>query len=216
MLRFYHMRIAILGLLLFSASCGGLSRPSPRIEHYSLEYAPPDMEKRDTLPFVIKVERFSAAPLYTTSQIIYREKPFSRNAYVYHRWRSAPADLVTYFLARDLKHSALFAGVLPHDAGPDGLFELDGSVDEFFESDLDDSWEAVLTFSVTLMEANQPDVSQRILFQRTYHAKKPCKQKNPRALAMAMSQAMADLSPEVIADIYDALKSRNTKPGMRQ
>lgn len=199
------------GIALTLASCSGLSRPSPKIEHYSLEYALPAWEKLSPLPVVLKVNRFSAAPLYDTRQIIYREKPFARDAYVYHRWRSTPADLVTYFLSRDLKFSGLFTGVLPHDSGREGMFELEGSVDEFLESDLDDAWEAVLTFSVSLLEANQPDVSKRILFEKTYHAKKSCEQRNPRALAGAMSQAMADLSARVITDVHDALKGRNSK-----
>jgi ABC-type uncharacterized transport system auxiliary subunit len=203
------------GFVLVLASCSGLNRPSPKIEHYSLEYGLPAWEKAPSLPFVLKVERFSAAPLYDTRQIIYREKPFVRDAYVYHRWRTTPADLVTYFLARDLKFSGLFAGVLPHDTGQEGMFELEGTVDEFLESDLDDSWEAVLTFSVSLMEANQPDISKKILFQKTYHAKKSCRQKNPRALAEAMSQAMADLSTSVITDVYDALKGRNPRRDTR-
>jgi ABC-type uncharacterized transport system auxiliary subunit len=210
MLRHHCARMAVLVLVLFTVSCGALSRPSPKIEHYSLEYAPPSFGKLDRLPLILRVDRFSAAPLYDTRQIIYREKPFSRDAYVYHRWRSAPADLVTYFLTRDLQVSGLFSGVLPHASRQDALFELDGSVDDFYESDLEDTWEAVLTFSVTLMEANQPDVSKRILFQKTYHSKKECRKRNPQALAEAMSQAMADLSAKVIADVYDAMK-KNTR-----
>lgn len=206
MLRIQFMRTAILGLVFFSTSCGGWSRPSPKIEYFSLEYGPPAVERLDPLPLVLKVARFSAAPLYDTRQIIYREKPFSRDAYVYHRWRSSPADLVTYFLSRDLKQSSLFSGVLPHDSGRQGRFELEGSVDEFLESDLENGWEAVLAFSVTLMESNQPDVSKRVLLQKTYHTRKGCAQKNPRALADAMSRAMADLSAMVTMDVYNALK----------
>jgi ABC-type uncharacterized transport system auxiliary subunit len=194
-------------LVLVCVSCASLSRPSPKIEHYSLEYAPPSLE-RAPLPLVIRVERFSAAPLYDSRQIVYREKPFSRDAYVYHRWRSAPADLFTYFLARDLKASGLFSGVLPHDSRQSAAFSLEGSVDEFLESDLEDAWEAVLSFSVTLCAAREPDVSKRILFQKSYQATKPCKLKNPRALAEAMSQAMSDLSAEVLRDVYQSLSSR--------
>jgi cholesterol transport system auxiliary component len=197
------------GIVFVLASCSGLSRPSPKVEHYSLEYTLPAWEKLSPLPVVLKVNRFSAAPLYDTRQIIYREKPFSRDAYVYHRWRSAPADLATYFLSRDLKYSGLFASVLPHDSGLEGMFEMEGFVDEFMESDLQDAWEAVLTFSVTLIEANQPDVSKKILLEKTYHAKESCRLKNPRALAEAMSRAMAELSTRVITDVYDALKGRN-------
>ncbi|RJR36514.1 MAG: hypothetical protein C4576_23730 [Desulfobacteraceae bacterium] len=201
------------GFIFALASCSGLNRPSPKIEHYSLEYAPPALKNLPSLPIVLKVARFSAAPPYETRNIIYREKPFALDAYVYHRWRSSPADLTTYFLSRDLKQSGLFLGVLPYDSGRDAMFELEGSVDEFLESDLDDGWEAVLTFSASLMESNQPDVSKKILFQKTYHAKKACSQKNPRALAEAMSRAMAELSAKVIMDVHSSLDNRSRIKG---
>lgn len=198
--------IALL-LALLGVSCASLTRPSPKIEYYSLEYAPPSLH-RPPLPTVIQVKRFGAAPLYDTRQMVYREKPFSRNSYVYHRWRSTPADLVGYFLTRDLKASGLFAGVLPHDSRHDALFSLEGSVDDFLESGADDGWEAVLAFGVTLSAAREPDPSRRVLFQKTYRAKRPCARKHPRAVAEAMSQAMAELSAEVLKDVYGVLERR--------
>jgi len=200
-----HVSIFLLGLILSFASCAGMRQPSPKIDYYALEYAPPQAGERTPLPRVIKVDRFSVAPLYSTAQIIYRDGSFKREAYTYHRWRSTPADLVTYFLARDLKQSGLFKAVLPHDSGQSSDFVLEGSVDEFLEWDREDSWEAVLAFGVTLMAANEPDISRRILFQKTYQGRKPCRQKNPAALAEAMSEAMAGLSAKVIEDVYEAI-----------
>jgi ABC-type uncharacterized transport system auxiliary subunit len=195
------------GLLLLVASCGSLNKPSHKIEHYSLEYEPARMAELKPLSHVMRVERFSVAPVYNTHQIIYREASFRRDAYVYHRWRSNPGDLVTYFLTRDMKQSGLFRAVIPYDSRQTSSFVLEGSVDEFFESDSEDFWEAVLTFSVTLTAENEPDISKRVLFQKTYHAKKPCKMKNPRALAEGMSEAMAQLSRQMIVDIHGVLKN---------
>lgn len=195
----------ILGLILSITSCANLSQPSLRIRYFTLEYAPPPATDSGPLPRVIKVERFSAAPIHNTSQIIYRDLSYGRMAYTHDKWRSTPPDLVTYFLARDLKHSGLFKAVLPHDTGQAYSHVLEGSVDEFLEWDLEESWEAVLTFTVTFMIAKEPDVSRRVLFQKTYQGKRPCRQKNPRALAEAMSLAMADLSAAVIRDVHAAL-----------
>lgn len=195
----------ILGLILGPASCANLSQPSPKIEYYTLEYAPPPVAGLGPLPWVIKVERFSAAPLHNSAQIIYRDRSYSRTAYTHDKWRSTPADLVTYFLARDLQHSGLFKAVLPHDTGQGHSHVLEGAVDEFLEWDLEESWEAVLAFTVTFMVAREPDITKRVLFQKTYHGKRPCRQRNPRALAEAMSQVMADLSAAVIRDVHGAL-----------
>jgi len=85
---------------------------------------------------------------------------------------------------------------------------LEGSVDEFFESDKKESWEAVLSVSILLIAENEPDISKGILFQKTYRATESCKQKNPRALAEAMSKAMARVSREITEDTYASLKDR--------
>jgi cholesterol transport system auxiliary component len=192
-------------LSLGPSSCASLSQPSPKIEYLTLEYEPPRATGAGPLPWVIKVERFSAAPFHNSTQILYRDRSYRRSAYTHDRWRSTPADLVTHFLARDLKHSGLFKAVLPHDTAQASSHVLEGSVDEFLEWDLEDSWEAVLAFTVTLMAAQEPDVSRRVLFQKTYRGKRPCTQKNPRGLAEAMSGAMADLSAAVIRDVHAAL-----------
>lgn len=195
----------LLGLILGPASCANLGQPSPKIEYLTLEYEPPRATGTGPLPWVIKVERFSAAPFHNSAQILYRDRSYRRTAYTHDRWRSTPPDLVSYFLSRDLKHSGLFRAVLPYDTGQPHSLVLEGSVDEFLEWDLEESWEAVLSFTVTLMLAKEPDISRRVLFQKTYHGKKPCGQRNPRGLAEAMSQVLADLSAALIRDVQSAL-----------
>ncbi len=81
-------------------------------------------------------------------------------------------------------------------------------MDEFFELDLTENWNAVLSLTITLMAANEPDVSKSVLFQKSYTIKKVCKQKNPQGLAQAMSLAMGVTSKEIIKDIYALLKDR--------
>jgi len=82
-------------------------------------------------------------------------------------------------------------------------------VDEFFELDAIESWNAVLSITITLMAANEPDVSKSVLFQKSYRVKKMCKHKNPQGLAQAMSLAMGEISREVIKDIYLAVNNRS-------
>lgn len=196
------------GLALLFAACLNLNQPRSKVEFYTLEYDPPQIANRETLPFVIRTERFAIAPTYNTYQIIYRDKSFERDAYVYHKWRDNPGDLISHLLIRDLGRSGLFRAALPHGSTLSSSHRLEGSVDEFFEWDREDGWDAVLAVSVVLMAEHEPDASKKIVYQRTYRTTKACKQRNPRALAEAMSQAMAEVSAEIIRDIYDALKGR--------
>jgi len=197
-----------LGVLLIIGGCIDLKQPKNKIHYYTLEYSSPSITGLKPLPVTLKVERFSVAPAYNTNRIIYGNQSFTRNEYFYYKWRSNPADLVTYFLSRDIRKSGLFRAVLPQGSGFPFSYLLEGSVDEFFELDAVESWNAVLSITITLMAANEPDVSKSVLFQKSYSVKKACKHKNPQGLAQAMSLAMGDISKEVIKDIYLVVNNR--------
>jgi ABC-type uncharacterized transport system auxiliary subunit len=185
--------------------CVSFKQPRNRIQHYTLEYVSPEITDLKPLPVSLKVERFSVAPAYNTNRIIYRDGSFKRDEYFYHKWRANPADMVASFLSRDIRNSGLFKAVLPQETGFPFSCVLEGSVDEFVEWDAPEAWKAVLSVTITLLAPNEPDVSKRILFQKTYQAEKPFPEKNPRGLAQAMSLAMADISMNVIRDIYAVL-----------
>ncbi len=192
-------------IALLLGGCLSVEHPYKKIDYYTLEYDVPSISNLHTLPLVMQVERFQVAPVYNTSKIIYRQRPFTRDAYTYHMWRANPGDLVSYFLARDFQHSLVFKAVAAHNTGLLSSHILRGTVDEFYEHDGKDYWEAVLAVSITLIVNNESDISNRILFQKSYSTRKACSQKNPRALAAAMSEAMANISAKIITDIYNFL-----------
>jgi len=200
------LSILISGLFLLFAAC--ISQPRNRSDYYTLEYDPPRIGDLEPLPLVIRMVRFSVAPNYNTNRIIYRDRSFKRNSYVIHKWRANPGDLVSYFLNRDFKESGLFKAFLPHDSRLPSSYIMEGMVEDFFERDLENRWEAVLTVSITLMAEKEPDISKSILFQKSYLAVEGCRQNNPRSLAEAMSKAMAEVSEEIIKDTYHCLKDR--------
>ncbi|MEJ2168684.1 MAG: hypothetical protein P8X90_24485 [Desulfobacterales bacterium] len=88
---------------------------------------------------------------------------------------------------------------------------LEGTLQEFLEADRENTWEAVLSVSIALIDENESDISQKILFQKSYQSSRKCREKNPRALAAAMSLAMSQISGEVINDTYKALAERTGK-----
>ena len=191
--------------VLLITGCLSIKHPYKKIDYYTLEYDSPQMTHLETLPLVLRVERFQVAPVYDTNRIIYRKKPFTRDAYSYHMWRSNPGNLVSYFLVRDLRQSEAFKSVITHDGSLMSSHVIEGAVDEFYEHDGKDSWEAVLAVSITLMANNESDVSKKILLQKKYSTRETCRQKNPQALAEAMSKAMAELSASIINDVYNSL-----------
>jgi cholesterol transport system auxiliary component len=200
--------IPAIALAFLAVACSTLKQPSPRIAFYTLEYPPPRVEDLKPLSATLQVDRFSVAPMYNTNQMVYRDSAFRRESYNYHRWRSNPGDLVTYFIARDLRESGLFKAVSPRAAGIFSQYALEGSVEEYFEWETEETWKAVLTVSITLLVDTEPDASKKVLFQKTVSSSKPCRQKNPLGFAEAMSEAVAEISMETIKSIHHHLKNR--------
>lgn len=197
--------IFLLGILLFPGACINLKQPSNKIEYYTIEYDAPKLAGLAQLPYTIKIEPFTMAPTYNTTQIIYREQSFERDAYAYHKWRINPGNLVTQFLSRDIRNSGLFKAVISHESGLKPSFTLEGKVEEFFELDASEEWNAVLSLSITLAEEDKKDINDRFVFQKSYSTMEVCEKRHPRALAAAMSLAMERLSKEIIKDIHDCL-----------
>ena len=192
-------------IILLITGCSGLKPESGKINYYSLEYNPPKIAAQEKLPVIIRVERFRAAPFYDSNRIVFRENAFKKDAYIYHKWWVNPGDMLSYFLARDIKETGLFKAVFSIDKSLSASHTIEGMVEEFLEEDSPDSWEAVLSLNITLMAENEPDISRRILLQKKYHAAELCKEKTPLSLAQAMSRAMSKISEMIINDIYKVL-----------
>jgi len=196
-----------LSLPILFGACVSLKQPVNKIEYYTLEYPSPQIKTLHPLPYVIRMDRFTVAPPYNTSQIIYRDQSFKRNAYVYYRWQTNPGATVTTLLKRDIKNSGLFKAVLNPGSRFSSQYMIEGTVDEFFEWDTQNAWKAILTVSIILTEKNKNDIKNSILYQKTYRKAEICQQKKPKAVAEAMSQALSKISEEMIIDVYDCLNT---------
>ena len=208
MCRLIKLYIFIPILFLFLTGCVSLKQPATMVHYYTLEYDPPVINQKEPLSSSIKIERFSVAPVYDTAQIIYRDEPFSRNAYAYHRWRVNPGDMITNLINRDLQNSGLFSSAFSHDTKFKSLYILEGEVEEIYELDEGEYWKGVLKLRVTLTGSNEPDMKKRIIFQKIYNTAEECKKKTPLALVEALSYAMAKLSREIINDIQNNLTGK--------
>jgi ABC-type uncharacterized transport system auxiliary subunit len=205
----YHKNtvVLIVGISLILGACVNLRQPGNNIEYYVLEYDPPLFTDMEQLPYTVSVEYLTVAPVYDTTQIIYRERSFTRDAYAYHRWRVNPGDMITSLLNRDIRYSGLFKTVTSYDSQYGSQFSLSGEVEEFYEWDTEEGWKAVLSLNISLISANERDVNKKVLYQKGYRATETCKQKNPRALAEALSLEMSQLSREIIMDVHEHLSN---------
>jgi len=194
-------------------ACVGLRQPAHKISHYTLEYGPPVVTGLERIPVSLRIERFTAAPSYNSSALVYRDATFKREEYIYHKWRAYTGDIVACCLGRDLQQAGFLQGVFLYGSSFAAPLVLEGSVDEFVAWESDSGWEAVLGITVTVLAHDEPDITKKILLQKTYRSRKPCERTSPQSFVAAMSSAMAEVSGSVIQDVYDSIKKNGAKPG---
>jgi cholesterol transport system auxiliary component len=199
--------LALFSLILL-LGCVAAHPSASDVTYYTLEYPPPPADSRHrTLPVVLGVERFQSAPYYHSDRMLYREKNYRRDAYHYHRWRVDPGDLVTDLLIRDWQSSGRFKAVIGTAQPLGSTHAIAGAVEDFYEEDGPEGWKAVLSLSITLVDESEPNRAAAVIYQKNYAASEPCRQRNPRAVAEAMSRALAQVSRRILEDVYAALDS---------
>ncbi len=199
--------------IFLTAGCIGAGHlKAPDTAYYTLEYESPIPPGQPPLDRILKIEALRCAPEYDTTQIVYREGRFQRDGYYYHRWRARPGDLVSYFLARDFTHAEAFRAVFAGTGNQAATHRIEGRIEEFYEKDASEGWSAVVSVAIALLAQNEPDVSQRVLFQKIYRVSAPCAEKNPKAVVQAVSQAVSELSAAVFTDVYGALADSTKGP----
>ena len=202
--------VIVLASTLFLWGCLSLERKTPSFFYYTLEYAVPQIPGIKPLNAAVYVERFVANPPYDTDRMIYRQEKFERDAYLYHRWRTRPAEMISFLLARDLRASRVFHRVYREYLPPVGGYKLKGVVEDFLEWDSREHKEAVLRLRIILSKGNASFGNEKSLFEKTYLARKIIQHENPNGLAQAMSQALKEVSGAVIKDIYHVLEKQDT------
>jgi uncharacterized lipoprotein YmbA len=198
----------LLPALLTGCAVGGKNTIMTGPIDYMFDYAPPCPPRAVSFPATLCVEKFSAAPAYGTDALVYAEDRYTRRQYLSHRWRSSPGDMVSAFLARDLRHARLFHAVFYHHCRPGSRYRIEGVVDEIFEENRKDRWVAVLAATVTLIDSAASDPAAAVRLQKTYRAETDCDGRTPRDIAAAMSLAMERISMAVLEDVDGAVKKQ--------
>ncbi|MDD3845224.1 MAG: ABC-type transport auxiliary lipoprotein family protein [Syntrophorhabdaceae bacterium] len=193
------------------AGCLGRTKPPFVMDQYTLEYPEPQPAGQPLLEELIRVERFSVAPAFNSTDMVIKTGQYRFDTYKYSRWRTNPSDMVSGFILRDVTRAGIFKGTYSYYDTDLSRYILDGHVDEFCESDEDSPGKAVLSVRITLVDTSLKNPVEQVVFQRQYTYSAEMNDRSPDGLAAALSAAMKDLSAKLVADIGLELKSRGGK-----
>ncbi len=192
--------------LLIVVGCASTGKPSYSVEKYLLSYTAPSFSKQVRLPAFIKFNRFSSAAAYNTTNMIFRNDPYSLDSFNYSRWAVHPADMLCDDLLEDMRTSGLFGAVFSRYEADEGRFVISGSVDEFYLRIDKDKKTAVIGISISLQDTREKETGKRMMFQKKYFREEPLADSSPLGYCQAASQAMQVLSRDIISDVYTAVK----------
>ena len=199
--------VLIFLLMILTSGCSFGSKTTYSVNQYTLEYPSPILKEIVQIKELIKVERFSVANAFDTSAIVYRDGPNLRNIDPYNRWRTKPGDMVTDFLVRDLRDSGLFQAVFSYNQNEETRYLLEGQVNEFMESKDKDGFQAILSLDVTFQDLSKKEVTERIIFQKSYGYTEPLEKETYGGLAQAMSKATENFSRQMMMDLHQAISA---------
>ena len=195
--------LALAALVVMLAGCFGGGQ---QWHWYALDYTPVFPQGFTMLPETITVEPLTTAQIYRTTAMIYQEDPYQRDQYFQNSWRVSPADLLADCLLRDLRNSGMFRGVFHYRNAEPSRYLLAGAVEEFQEFYDKEGRRAVVSLNVSLFDTSGKEFLDRLLFQKNYRFSEPIDEATPAGLAKGMSLAVAKVSEQLLADIYDAVR----------
>ncbi len=203
--------LPFVSVLLLVCGCSTGPSTSERIRYYILEYQSPEIANVSGVDAVVRVDRFTATSPYNQAAIVYRDKAYRQNSYYYERWRVSPPDMMSDFVARDLRNAGIFRAVLRYQAPGRARFHVEGDILKFEEVDRPDGWFAVAELNVTLTDMRSRDSSTWVVWQKNYRYSEPCTAKDPEHVVQAMSRAVEALSRALTADVRDGIRGRLEK-----
>jgi len=187
--------------------CATSGKPRYEVENYLLDYPAPIFENKVQLDTTIRIYRFTIASAYNTQNMIFRTDDYTLDFFNYNRWAVNPADMTADTLLRDMQASGLFRAVFSRYTAEETRFLLQGGINDFFLRIEKSSKVAVISMEITLKDSLRQEATKRIVFQKKYSREELLTDQSPHGYCQAMSKALKNLSQQITADVYEAIKA---------
>jgi len=197
------LAVAALGIF----ACPGCQNPA-NILHQQQLYAL-DVHRPDSLPAgvkspaVLKIRRFSIAPLYETCEFVYRRTDLTFESDFYNRFFSTPAALITEQARTWLTESRIFAHVLDNYSAAHFDCTLEASI-LTLHCDYRQKGDprAIMEIQFTLIDEN--NVRRAAVFQKKYGAAVQTVG-GPENLVRGYTTCLTNILSQLEADLADLL-----------
>ena len=191
-------------VLFLLVGCGGGS--AMETVYYTLAYPAPQGPAQPQVDAILRIEPVAAAVEAVGRDMLRQDGDYRRQAYHYHRWQQAPADMVQDLIIRDFRDAGLVKAVLSPDEIGSAHYALNARVEAFRLGEDQGKPKAMLTVTVTVTDIRSRNATTGVILQKTYRMLEPLRSSGPDALAAGMSVAMSNFSSALRRDMVEAMR----------
>ena len=197
------LAVAMLLSLLISG-CAGLPQSSNApLSTYLLEAPQVDAKSNPNAPS-LAIRTPTAAPGYTTADMLYIDTPHQLDHFARHQWADAPARMIDNILVQQLDNSGLFSRVTPYSLRIHSDLRLETELIRLHQSFLQKPSQIELTLRAGLIDnrTNHP------LGIHQFELTIPSPEETPYGGVIAANQAVEKLMNELINTLGFWLQDR--------
>jgi ABC-type uncharacterized transport system auxiliary subunit len=196
--------------------CISIKSDYPEINLYRLTQETKTNNSPGSVKGTLQVRSFSSSEQLYTDNIIAIWDGERIQHYFYHRWVSAPADLVTDFLIGRMSDANIFGGGVVKPSSliiPDYILEgnlLDMIAYNTKDKEPDSNYVSV-SLEINLIKREPLTTTKNILLNKVYNRTIPRQNNEVKSIPPAFSNAMSQIADRIITDIYDAVNKQQSQ-----
>ena len=176
-------------LLLSACSSSLLTRQTPPLNTYLLEWNSAPAAHSNAQAPSIRLSSINAAAGFDGPQMIYIRTPYRLEHYAYHRWAASPSRMLEPLVMRMLEGSGLFSAVLGPDSPARAELQLNAELLHLQQVFSPDGSEIQLALNVSLVNVAK---ARQIAGQR-FSIVEPVTEPTPYGSVQAANRATARL-----------------------
>ena len=203
-------------LMPYIYGCISLKSEYPDISYYRLAQEPSKFNSGTINDGTLQIRNFTASDQLNTEHLFAIWDGVKIQNYYYHRWVSAPAELVTDFIIERINNAKLFKGgvIKPNSLViPEYILEghlLNMIAHNSKEREPDTNY-VTISFQISLIKKEPLRAEKNVLLNKLYTISIPRKNNEVVTIAPAFSRGFSELSDNMLDDISEAIKKSNSK-----
>lgn len=195
--------------------CISFKSEYPETSYYRLSQEPIKINNSGGIAGTLQIRNFSSSDQLNTEHIMAILDEERVQNYYYHRWVSAPAELVTDFIIERINNAKLFNGVVKSNSLiiPDYILEghiIDMIAHNTKERKPDTNY-VIISYQISLIRKEPLKTERNVLLNKLYTISIPRKNNEVTSVAPAFSHGMSELSDKMINDIIEVVKNSGNK-----